>query len=74
MFLRQIKKVMCGESMLLSRVGTVNRLLFSRNASGSISLVEKWRSKFVEEEVPEVESSINNILAHVLKLKRVNFF
>lgn len=72
MFLRQIKKVMCGESMSLSRVGAVNRLLFSRNASGSIPLVEKWRSKFVEEEVPEVESSINNILAHVLKLKRVN--
>lgn len=72
MFLRQIKNIIFGESITnRTHLTTVSRLLFSRNASGSISLLEKWKTKFQEEKVPEIESSINNILAHVLQIKKV---
>lgn len=75
MFLRQVKNVIFGEGSAAARthITTVSRLLFSRNASGSINLLEKWKTKFQEENVPEVESSIKNILAHVLKIKKVIF-
>lgn len=34
-------------------------------------LLAKWRERFESEEVPEIESTFRNILAHVLRLKRL---
>lgn len=35
------------------------------------SILEKWKVRFEQEKVPEIDSSINNILSCVLQQKRV---
>lgn len=63
MFLRCINRLLSSDS------STVNKI-FHRHA-GSVNLLEKWKSKFEEEKIPEVQSSLKIILAHVLNVKKV---
>lgn len=39
---------------------------------GQSELIDKWKTKFEEEKVPEVESSLENILGHVLDKDKVS--
>lgn len=82
MFLRHINRVISNESrrsqLLHHKVRVAaDQQLFSRmmasSSNESNELFEKWKLKFIEEKVPEVDSSLNNIMAHVLQLKRVGF-
>lgn len=72
--------------MFLRRIDTrvtlpwINRLFsndkFAKNKSfnryiGSVEILQKWKNKFEEEKVPEVQSSLKIILAHVLNVKKL---
>lgn len=63
MFLRRINRLLSNDNI------TINKI-FHRYA-GSVNLLEKWKNKFEEEKVPEVQSSLKIILAHVLNVKKV---
>lgn len=74
MFLRQFQsKVRLGEpSTTLASIKNI----FVRNLSGSYGtfeseLIEKWKRKFEEEKVPEVETSLEHILEHVIDKEKV---
>lgn len=41
----------------------------SSNSTTTAALLDKWKKRFETEEVTEVESSLRNILAHVLNVK-----
>lgn len=47
------------------------RFLSKTNIPLTNSNLEKWKTRFEEEKVPEVNSSLNNILSHVLQQKKV---
>lgn len=40
-------------------------------AFGQSELIDKWKTRFEEEKVPEVEASLENILGHVLDKDKV---
>lgn len=61
MFLRRINRLLSNDN--------INKI-FHRHA-GSVNLLEKWKNKFEEEKVPEIQSSLKIILAHVLNVKKV---
>lgn len=68
MFLRHIKRVLFNET----RSPLLHRTMASSGSGGSTDeLMEKWKLRLIEQKVPEVESSLNNIMAHVLNLQRV---
>lgn len=50
------------------------RLLSKTNIPLTNSVLEKWKVRFEQEKVPEIDSSINNILSCVLQQKRVFIF
>lgn len=55
--------------MLSNDKFTINNIFL--RYSGSMSLVEKWKTKFEEEKIPEVQSSLKILLGHVLNVKKV---
>jgi len=63
MFLRRINSFLTNDKV------TINNI-FQRYA-GSINLLEKWKNKFEDEKIPEVQSSLKIILAHVLNVKKL---
>lgn len=63
MFLRRINRLLSNDKIAINKI-------FPRYA-GSVNLMEKWKNKFEEEKVPEVQSSLKIILAHVLNVKKV---
>lgn len=63
MFLRRINRLLSSDTLATNKI-------FHRYA-GSVNLLEKWKSKFEEEKVPEIQSSLKIILAHVLNVKKV---
>lgn len=74
MFLRQFQsKVRLNEpSITFSSI----KNLIVRNISGTYGdyeseLIEKWKRKFEEEKVPEVETSLEQILEHVVDKEKV---
>lgn len=77
MFLRQFQnKVKLNEpTTTLSLI----KNLFVRNISGTYGkyeseLIEKWKRKFEEEKVPEIETSLEQILEHVIDKEKVSLF
>lgn len=81
MFLRRLNSIYANKVIASGRINltgtsniTTNKLWYraaSNGNSSTISLLDKWRTKFSNEKVPEVESSIENILAHVVDEKQV---
>lgn len=65
MFLRRFN------SLLSNDRATINNIFHRYAGAGSINLLEKWKNKFEEEKIPEVQSSLKIILAHVLNVKKV---
>lgn len=63
MFLRRFNSLLSNDKI------TINNI-FHRYV-GSVNLLEKWKNKFEEEKIPEVQSSLKIILAHVLNVKKV---
>lgn len=71
MFLRQINtklRTVCVQSLQ-------NSLL--RNVSGTVGsyeseLIEKWKQKLEDEKVPEIETSLEHILDHILEKEKVH--
>lgn len=47
------------------------RFLSKTNVPLTNSILEKWKVRFEEEKVPEIDSSINNILSCVLQQRKV---
>lgn len=70
MFLRQINtqlRAVCIQSM---------QNILSRNISGTLGsfeseLIEKWKQKLESEKVPEIETSLEHILDHILEKEKV---
>lgn len=72
MFLRQVTKAVLrpwNQRPWLDVVTVVNRNSSSGTSSSTSELLDKWKKRFETEEVSEVESSLRNILAHVLNVK-----
>lgn len=63
MFLRQLNRLLTNDAISINKI--IHRY------AGSVNLLEKWKNKFDEEKVPEVQSSLKIILAHVLNVKKV---
>lgn len=63
MFLRRLHNLLSNDKITLNNI--FNRYI------GSVNLLEKWKNKFEEEKIPEVQSSLKIILAHVLNVKKV---
>lgn len=68
MFWKVLNTLVARESSLLTNVSL--KSLLARNlttvAFGQSDLIDKWKSRFEEEKVPEVDASLENILEHVL--------
>lgn len=70
MFLRQINtklRAVCVQSV---------QNYLSRNISGTLGsyesdLIAKWKQKLEEEKVPEIETSLEHILDHILEKEKV---
>lgn len=63
------------ESPLLSNVtmkSFLGRNTYATVAYGQSELIDKWKSRFEEENVPEVDASLENILEHVLDKDKID--
>lgn len=72
MFLKTFNSLFLRESSLLN--GLSLKPLVFRHMTMSFSqseLIDKWKTKFEEEKVPEIESSLENILERVLDKEKV---
>lgn len=72
MMLKLFNSFLLKERPLFNNV-TIKPLLL-RNISmayGESELIDKWKLKFEEENVPEVDASLENILDHVLDREKV---
>lgn len=60
---------------LLSTVSTVNvntfRALNFALGKSDTELINKWKQRFADEKIPEIEPSIRNILEHVIRKEMV---
>lgn len=75
MLLKILNSFLLKETTLFNNV-TVKPILL-RNLSmayGECELIDKWKSKFEEEKVPEVDASLENILDHVLDNEKKKVF
>lgn len=75
MFLKMFNILVARESSLLNNV-TLKPLLgrnaYATVAYGQSELIDKWKSRFEEEKVPEVDASLENILEHVLDKDKID--
>lgn len=63
-------------SRLLSTIPVVNvntlRTLNIALGKSETELIDKWKQKFAEEKIPEIDTSIKHILDHVAQKDKVN--
>lgn len=61
---------------ILSTVSTVNvntlRALNISLGKSETELVDKWKQRFADEKITEIDPSIRNILEHVIRKNKVN--
>lgn len=75
MIIRRIYRVLTKNILARNAVPISRKFLLSRpvwEAQNHRSLIDKWREKLEAEKVPEVDSALDNILAHVLQKKPVS--
>lgn len=72
MFLR--KMFCCKRLLKTSVILNFNRLASSKNialGSSENEIIEKWKKKFANENISEIESSIKHIMDHVTEMVRI---
>lgn len=72
MFLRQFTN-----KFLVPATSTLSKNL-CRNINGILGtyeseLIDKWKQKFAEENVPEIDTSVEQILQHIIEKDKASF-
>lgn len=62
MFLKKLTERLC--------VNQLQNNNFLRNYSAEPNIFDKWKVRFAEENISEIDSSIRNILGHVLGTRK----
>lgn len=70
MFLQKLSRRLLSATSVVN-VNTLRTLNFALGRSET-ELIDKWKQKFAEENISEIDTSIKHILEHVIEKEKVN--